>query len=67
MQNVTKLHILHSVQSSPSLFGNKQFLEVSRFMALLRGPERHESGQHQQVDPFAFPLVTSVSVLSPDF
>ena len=30
-ENVTKLHIPHSVQSSPSLLGNKQFLEVSRF------------------------------------
>ena len=31
---VTKLHIPHSVQSSQSLLGNKQFLEVSRLEAL---------------------------------
>ena len=45
-ENVTKLNIPHSVQSSPSLLG-KQFLEVSRFIALLREPERRESRQHQ--------------------
>ena len=44
---MTKLHILHSVQSSPSLLVNMQFLEVSRFTGLLRGPERHESRQHR--------------------
>ena len=47
-ENVTKLHISHSVQSSPSLHsGTCSFLEVSRFMALLRGPERHASRQLQ--------------------
>ena len=50
-ENVTKLHTPHSEQSSPSLLGNKQFLEVSRFTAFLSVPERNE------VVPFVFPVL----------
>ena len=51
---MTKLHIPHSVQSSPSLLRNKQFLDVSRLKALSglqeRGLPLAEGGNTEHVD-----------------
>ena len=63
--NVTKLHIPHSVQSSPSLLGNKQFLEVSRLKALSGLKDMKFDNIKPHVGPFVFPVRHGVSVLSP--
>ena len=60
-ENVTKLHIPHSVQSSPSLLVNMQFLEVSNFKGL-KGTK--VGNIKPQVVPFVFPVLHGVSVLA---
>ena len=42
-ETVAEWHIPHSVQSSPSLLGNAQFLEVSRLTVLLAMTRQHRS------------------------
>ena len=42
-EKLAELHIPHSVQSSPSLLGNTQFLEVSRLTVLLAVTRQHRS------------------------
>ena len=58
-ETVTKLHIPHSAQSSPSLLWNKQFLEVSRLKAFPGLKDMKVDKSSLKWIPLSFPFVTA--------